>query len=115
VDPGCCWIAPGSLGGVVRVFRIDWVFRVVGGCLSQQPHRSLNSLRINRKKGKIPVTAADFTGKSGGGWVLFLHSEPSENSNHPTQGTRCNPGAVCARVGLDSMDWLMELWFPLIL
>jgi hypothetical protein len=24
--------------------------------------------------------------------VLFLHSEPSENSNHPTQGTRCNPG-----------------------
>eukprot|EP01047_Picozoa_sp_COSAG01_P001185 COSAG01_NODE_25_length_37050_cov_211.559119_21_plen_174_part_00 len=24
------WIAPLSLGGVVRVFRIDWVFRVVG-------------------------------------------------------------------------------------
>ena len=33
-----CRIAPISLGGVVRVFRIDWVFRVVGGCLSQQPH-----------------------------------------------------------------------------
>jgi hypothetical protein len=29
------------------------------------------------KRAKSQSQAADFTGKSGGGWVLFLHSEPS--------------------------------------
>jgi hypothetical protein len=68
----------------LRADRIDWVFRVVGGCLSQQPHhRSLNSLRVNEKKGKIPVIDCWFHLNVRGGWVLFLHSEPSEQFNHP--------------------------------
>jgi hypothetical protein len=31
--------------------------------------------------------------------VLFLHSEPSENTNHPTQGKGCNPGWLLGRPG----------------